>query len=196
MILQEILNETQIILASRSPRRQNLMRELQIPFETMVRDCDENFPPDMDPMEVPAYLANKKSEVYTDILTEEKLLITADTIVIQNDKIIGKPKDEGDATRLLQQLSDNIHLVVTGVCLRTTNKQRVFSSLTKVKFRQLGQDEINYYVQHFKPMDKAGAYGIQEWIGFIGVEKIEGSFFNVMGLPTQQLYTEMLNILK
>ncbi|NBC82793.1 MAG: septum formation protein Maf [Bacteroidetes bacterium] len=196
MILHELVNDTKIILASQSPRRQHLLKELQIPFEIIVRDCDETYPENMEPMDVPAYLVNKKSESYTDLIADKTLIITADTVVINEHSIIGKPENETDAVRLLQTISNNTHLVVSGVCLRTSDKQRVFSSLTKVTFRQLGQDEIDYYIRQFSPMDKAGAYGIQEWIGFIGVEKIEGSFFNVMGLPTQQLYTEMLNILK
>lgn len=196
MILQQRLQDTQIILASQSPRRQHLLQELQVPFEVAVRDGDENFPEDMGVMDVPAYLAQQKSDVYADLITENTLLITADTVVILDNNIINKPAHETEAHELLNRLSGQTHLVVTGVCLRTTHKRRVFSSLTKVKFRQLLESEITYYIDRYKPYDKAGAYGIQEWIGYVGVEKIEGSFYNVMGLPTQQLYVEMLNILK
>ena len=169
-----------------------LLAGLDIDFEVIVKpDITEEFPSGLGMKEIPVYLAESKSDNYTELLTEKVILITADTIVWHQDRLIGKPIDLDDAFQILSNLSGDMHEVVTGVCLRSKNQKRVFYSHSKVFFRDLSSEEIRYYAQKYKPLDKAGAYGIQEWIGYIGIEKIEGSFYNVMGLPTQQLYHEL-----
>jgi septum formation protein len=196
MILGELLKNFRIILASQSPRRKTLLQGLDIPFEVLVRDdIDESFPNNLGMVEIPEYLAVKKSEYYTDLLDEKTLVITADTIVWHNNRVVGKPKDLKDASSILNRLSGSMHEVVTGVCLCTRSKKRVFHSHSKVYFRKLSEEEIGYYVLNYHPLDKAGAYGIQEWIGYTGIEKIEGSFYNVMGLPVQLLYQELVQFI-
>jgi len=194
-MIQLLLKNWRVILASASPRRKNLLEGMGIPFELMLRDCDENYPDSMRAEEVPEFLARKKSKAYTDVLRDDTLLITADTIVVLDGSIIEKPIDEKDATQLLKRLSGNTHTVISGVCLTTKKHQKSFSAYTKVRFKKLHSEEIAHYIKHYQPFDKAGAYGIQEWIGYIGVEHIEGSFFNVMGLPTQHLYHELVEFL-
>lgn len=192
MILSRKLSGYRIILASQSPRRKSLLEGLDINFEVIVRpDIEEDYPEQMDLKEVPAFLALHKSENYLDLLDNKTIVITADTVVILNDKILGKPFDEADAKRIIAQLSGNMHEVATGVCIRSKNKIKEFTAVSKVWFRKLIEEEIDYYVSNYKPMDKAGAYGIQEWIGYAGIERIEGSFYNVMGLPIQTLYCEL-----
>ena len=184
----------QLILASQSPRRQQLLSDLDIPFTTLViKDIDESYPKDLPAKEVAAYLSQKKAAAYRENLNENALVITADTIVIADNKVLGKPKDQADAVKTLQTLSGKTHLVITGVTLTTQHKSHTFSAITEVTFSPLEDDEINYYLEKYKPYDKAGAYGIQEWIGSIGVEHINGSYFNVMGLPVHQLYQALKN---
>jgi len=181
-----------ILLASQSPRRRDLIKGLDLSVEIVhLPETDESFPEDMDPLNVPVFLAKKKALEFQRSLKKNEVLVTADTIVLFNNRIINKPKDRKDAIDMLKSLAGNSHTVITGVCLKLMNKETTFYSTTEVYFSHLSEEEINYYVDKFKPYDKAGAYGIQEWIGYIGVEKIEGSFFNVMGLPLQRLYEEL-----
>jgi septum formation protein len=170
-----------------------LLEGLDLDFEVLVKnDIDESYPDDLGMKKIPEFLARKKSDHYTDLLDDKTIVITADTLVWLNNKVVGKPVDADDAKRIIGRLSGHTHIVVTGVCLRSVNRTRVFNSVSNVHFRDLSQTEIDYYIEKYKPFDKAGAYGIQEWIGYIGIEKIEGSFYNVMGLPVQMLYHELL----
>lgn len=182
-----------ILLASKSPRRRELLKMLDIPFETVdIKDVDEVYPADLEPDKVPEYLSRLKSEAYLPELKEDDILITADTVVILGNEIIGKPKDLADAKKMLCKLAGRIHRVVTGVTISTTKKTVTFSTVTEVNFAPLSDAEIEYYVEKYRPLDKAGAYGIQEWIGGVGVAGINGSFYNVMGLPVHRLYNELL----
>ena len=184
------LNDFEIILASGSPRRRELLGGLGIDFRVArLNDVDESYPDDLPANEVAEYLSKKKAEAYRQSLTDRQLIITADTVVITDGEILGKPTDVADATRMLKALSGAVHQVVTGVTVMTTAKTVSFSATTNVRFAPLSDEEIDYYISHYRPFDKAGAYGIQEWIGYIAVEGIEGSYFNVMGLPIQKLYT-------
>jgi septum formation protein len=179
-----------IILASQSPRRQELLRGLDLKFTSFVKEgIDELYPAEMPSQDIAAFLSQKKANAYLEGLKDDVLLITADTIVIQGESILEKPKDKGDAQRMLRSLSGGCHQVITGVSLSTKEKQITFSSSTEVTFAVLSHDEIDYYIEKYQPYDKAGSYGIQEWIGYIGIETISGSYFNVMGLPVQALYT-------
>lgn len=181
-----------IILASQSPRRHYLLKEIGLEFEIKLKEfVDESYPENLIKEEIPLFIAQKKASVFDGDLLENEIVITADTIVWLKDKVLQKPIDEKDAIRILQELSGNCHQVYTGVCFKTKQKEFAFTACTDVYFKKLTYPEIDYYIKNFQPMDKAGAYGIQEWIGYIGVEKINGSFFNVMGLPIQKLYTEL-----
>lgn len=183
-----------IILASRSSRRHALLRQLDISFRMTPLDVDETFPAGLEIEKVAEYISNLKAEAFPEEkMKRNTIVITADTIVSVDNMILGKPQDEEDAKKMLQMLSGRSHLVVTGVSVRTLKGIKSFSSITKVHFKPLSNNEIEYYIDEYQPFDKAGAYGIQEWIGKIGVEKIEGSFYNVMGLPMQQLYKELCN---
>jgi septum formation protein len=189
MILNNLAGK-RIILSSQSPRRQELLKGIGLDFEIYVKDnIDESFDPQMPFIQVAEYLAKKKAQAYMDILDESTILITADTIVCTDSEILNKPSDEKEAKYMLSQLSGKKHKVITGVCMKSAQKQKCFSDESIVYFADLDPDEIDYYITHFKPFDKAGAYGIQEWIGYIGIERIEGSFFNVMGLPVQMVYS-------
>ena len=179
-----------IILASNSPRRQELLAGLDIDFEVKtIPDIDESYPETLEKEEIPVYIAKQKALAYRNYLEEDTLLITADTIVWLNGNVYGKPENEQEAKDMLKILSGQTHEVITGVCLTGLKKQQEFHVTSKVKFAELQEEEIDYYVKKYKPYDKAGAYGVQEWIGYIGVEKLEGSFYNVMGLPVRVLYT-------
>lgn len=181
-----------IILSSNSPRRKELLAGLDLDFDIhVIPGIDESYPEDMPVMEIAEYISTKKAEAYKSIIEPNNLIITADTVVILGDKVLGKPKNLDDAKRILHELSGKVHHVVTGVCLTSLVKQKHFSVVTDVAFKLLSDSEINYYVEHYKPLDKAGAYGIQEWIGYIGVTSIKGSYFNVMGLPVQRIYKEL-----
>ena len=188
----ENINKYKVILGSGSPRRRELLSGLGIDFQVKSIDTDESFPSDLKGEEIPVFIAKKKSQAF-DIQPNE-LLITADTIVLFNDKVIGKPTDFDDAKRILHTLSGQVHKVISGVCLRTVDQKRIFSVTSQVKFAELTEAEIDFYIKNYRPVDKAGAYGIQEWIGFVAVEWIHGSFYNIMGLPVQQLYTELKKI--
>jgi len=181
-----------IILGSNSPRRRELLAGLDLDFEVkVIPGLEEHYPTTLQPEEIPVFLAKQKAAAYIPTLPEKTLLITADTIVWNRNEVIGKPKNREEAIRMLQSLSGHEHHVVTGVCLTTTDKQKAFSVISAVKFATLTDEEIGYYVDKYQPFDKAGAYGIQEWIGYVGVESINGSFYNVMGLPVQRLYQEL-----
>lgn len=178
-----------IILASNSPRRRELLSGLGLDFEVRVLPgIDESHPAELQGGDIPLYISKKKADAYLASLQPDELLITADTIVWLDGEVLEKPKDEADACRMLHELSGKTHQVFTGVCLTTMEKQVSFSCRSDVTFCQLTDEEINHYVQCYRPLDKAGAYGVQEWIGYVGVERIEGSFFNVVGLPVQRLY--------
>ncbi|KAA6318325.1 Septum formation protein Maf [termite gut metagenome] len=184
-----------IILASNSPRRKELLSGLGIEYTVkIIPDIDESFPETLKGEEIPLYIARKKADAYKPVIRPDELVITADTIVRLDGETIGKPADEADAIRMLQKLSGKTHQVITGVCLTTTDWQRSFSTLTEVTFAILTREEIEYYVKNFHPFDKAGSYGVQEWIGFIGIESLSGSYYNVMGLPIQRLYRELKRV--
>ncbi|RLD67377.1 MAG: septum formation protein Maf [Bacteroidetes bacterium] len=187
------LQRYNLILASRSPRRQMLLRGLDLVFEVKVKNTKEIYPEDMDYVEVPEYLARLKAGAFSrDSLAENSIIITADTIVVLEGEIIGKPKNKEDAKKMLHQLSGKEHTVITGVCLTSIDHQVSFSARSEVFFRHLNKSDIDYYVEEYSPLDKAGSYGIQEWIGYVAIEKIKGSFYNVMGLPTQMLFEELI----
>ena len=188
----ENLAAYRIILGSNSPRWRELLAGLDLSFDVhVIPGLEENYPDSLQPQEIPVFLSKQKAEAYLPTLEDQVLLITADTIVWNETEVIGKPKDREDAIRMLRSLSGHEHQVVTGVCLTTTKKQETFSVVSSVRFASLTDEEIIYYVDKYKPFDKAGAYGIQEWIGYVGVESISGSFYNVMGLPVQRLYQEL-----
>lgn len=183
-----------IILGSQSPRRKTLLEGLGISPEVRINDMDESIPADLPAHQAPEYLAKKKSIAFLPLLQEGELLITADTVVIIDDQVINKPQSLEDAKVMLSRLSGRKHQVVSGVCISTITKTHSFSETTSVFFRSLSEEQIAYYVEHYKPLDKAGAYGIQEWIGLVAIEKIEGDFYNVMGLPVGKLVEEMRKI--
>ena len=178
-----------VILASNSPRRKELLAGLDLQFEVRVlQDIDESYPHDLPTLKIAEFISKKKADAYVETMADDELVITADTVVILGDEVMGKPHDEADAKRMLGELSGQTHQVATGVTLSTRERQMSFSVVTDVTFKQLSADEIDYYVRTYHPMDKAGAYGIQEWIGYIGVTALKGSYFNVMGLPVQRIY--------
>ena len=188
----ENLNKYKVILASNSPRRKELLGGLGITYEVKtMSDIDESYPEGLDAEEIPIYIARTKADAYRSMMQMDELIITADTIVWLDGRVMGKPDNEKDALDMLWHLSGKTHQVITGVCLTTVDKQISFATTTDVTFAELSKEEIEYYVSNYKPMDKAGAYGIQEWIGYIGVQNISGSYFNVVGLPIQRLYTEL-----
>ena len=178
-----------LILSSASPRRKELLQGLGVPFEVLVIDnIDETYPDDLPASEVAEYIACKKAQAYQATLKPGNTVLTADTVVVLGNQIMGKPHDEENARQMLRQLSGRTHQVYTGVCLTSTSRQTHFTVRTDVTFRSLTDEEIDYYVTHYHPLDKAGAYGIQEWIGYIGITAINGSYYNVMGLPVQRIY--------
>lgn len=186
----ENLKKYNIVLASKSPRRQELLKGIGVDFSILTKDVDENYPSRLPLVDVAPYLSLKKAKAFENQeLPENFMVITADTVVIAENEILGKPKDREDAFRMLKLLSGKTHRVVTGVTVHTKESSKTFSVTSKVMFDNLDNQEIEYYVDSYKPYDKAGAYGIQEWIGYIGVSGVEGSYFNVMGLPTHKLYT-------
>lgn len=186
------LRKYKIVLGSNSPRRRELLAGLDFDFEVQaIPDIDESYPEGLSAEEIPLYIARKKAEAYADRMSDDELLITADTIVWTFKQVLGKPTDREDAIAMLQTLSGHVHEVVTGVCMTTKEKTVSFSASSAVSFAQLDTDEITYYVDKYRPFDKAGSYGVQEWIGYVGVEAINGSFYNIMGLPIQRLYREL-----
>lgn len=190
-MLKEILQNKQIILGSQSPRRKELLSDLDISFQTKTREVDEIYPEGLAATEIPVYLSELKAAAFENELQENEILITSDTVVSFNNTILNKPKDAKEAFQMLRMLSGNKNEVITGVCLLSTEKKSSFYVRTAVYFKELTDDEINYYIDRYKPFDKAGSYGIQEWIGKIAIHRIEGCYFNVMGLPLQALYKEL-----
>jgi septum formation protein len=195
MMKFEDLKKYHFILASKSPRRQFLLKDLGLDFEVHTKDVDESFPDTLRAHEIPLYLCQKKADAFDKDLDDNTIVITADTVVWVHGQVLNKPENYEDAIRMLKLLSGKMHEVYTGVCIKSKYKTKVFYSLTKVFFKTLSEEEIQYYIKNFHPYDKAGAYGAQEWIGYIAVEKIEGSYFNVMGLPLRELYEELLQFL-
>jgi septum formation protein len=188
------ITDYKVLLASNSPRREELLRGIDIDFEIKVLpDIDESYPTNLPNEEVAEYVALKKANSYTNRLKEDELMITADTVVLLDNKIYGKPTNKEEAKEMLQNLSGKTHRVISGVCLTSTAKQTSFSVASDVEFSTLTKQEIEYYINRYAPFDKAGSYGVQEWIGYIGVKHISGSYFNIMGLPIQRLYRELLS---
>ena len=188
----ENLNKYKIILASNSPRRKELLSGLGVDYEVKtLPDVDESYPDGLSGEEIAKHIARGKAEAYRSLIQADELVITADTIVWLDGAVMGKPKDEEEAKDMLMRLSGKTHQVITGVCLTTASTQKTFATVTDVTFATLTDEEVDYYVTRYQPMDKAGSYGVQEWIGFVGVENLSGSYFNVMGLPIQRLYTEL-----
>lgn len=191
----ENLAKYHIILASNSPRRKELLAGLGVPYEVKtLSGIDESYPSHLKGEEISMYISSKKSQAYEALLDKDTLIITADTIVYQDGEVLGKPADAAEAKEMLRKLSGHTHEVITGVTLLTRSMRKSFAVTSQVTFDTLDEEEISYYVENFKPMDKAGAYGIQEWIGYIGVKSLNGSYFNVMGLPVQRLYQELKNL--
>ena len=189
------LKKYKVILASNSPRRKELLAGLGVDYEVRtLPDVDESYPETLQGADIPLYIAKEKADAYVAMMQPGELMITADTIVWLDGKVLGKPQDKEDALQMVRTMSGRTHEVFTGVCITTTDWQRSFTAQTEVRFATLSEEEIAYYVDNFQPMDKAGAYGVQEWIGFIGVENISGSYYNIMGLPVQKLYRELLKV--
>ncbi|MBR4969106.1 MAG: septum formation protein Maf [Alistipes sp.] len=196
MLLQDRLKNHRLILASASPRRRELLADCDLNFVLAEKfECEECYPADLAAEKVAEYLSQLKSNAYPHALGARDILLTADTVVISGDKILGKPHSEAEAVEMISTLSGATHKVITGVTLRTTERTISFSAESLVSFRELDAEEISYYVEKYRPLDKAGAYGIQEWIGYIGIDGLEGSFYNVMGLPTQRLYQALKELL-
>ncbi|MBR6759702.1 MAG: septum formation protein Maf [Alistipes sp.] len=192
MLLHDRLKDFRLILASQSPRRQQLLSDAGLRYELAPRfECDELFPDDMAADDVAGYLSRLKSEAYPAELGEGDILLTADTVVVVDNDILGKPSSREEAIAMIRSMSGREHKVITGVTLRSKSAAKTFSVCSDVVFRTLSDEEIAYYVDNYRPMDKAGAYGIQEWIGYVGIERINGSFYNVMGLPVQRVYVEL-----
>jgi len=188
------VTDYKILLASNSPRREELLRGIDIDFEIKVLpNIDESYPLDLPVEEVAEFVAQMKAKSYISILKEDELLITADTVVVLDGTIYGKPINKKDAAEMLRSLSGRTHRVISGVCLTSITKQTSFSVASDVEFEQLTVEEIEYYIERYSPFDKAGSYGVQEWIGYIGVKQINGSYFNIMGLPIQRLYRELIS---
>ena len=195
-MLKEKLKGYNIILASGSPRRQQFLKELDADFEVRLKEVDEIYPEHLKGTEITDFLAELKASSLTDTLSDNDILITSDTIVWHENKALGKPKDKDDAFEMLKSLSGKTHEVITSVCIKSNSKSEVFNEITKVSFNRISDDEINYYLDNYKPYDKAGAYGIQEWIGLIAIAKIEGSYVNVVGLPVDKVYRHLINFTK
>ena len=187
-MLKNKLQKYKLVLASGSPRRQQFFKDLDLDFEIRLKEIEEVFPPELKRAEITNYLAELKANAFEGELKNDEILITSDTIVWHKDKALGKPKDAQDAFEILKSLSDATHEVITSVCFKTNFDIEVIYEVTRVTFNELSDEAIRYYIENYKPFDKAGAYGIQEWIGFVGVSKIEGSYANVMGMPTDKVY--------
>ncbi|MCY7410443.1 MAG: Maf family nucleotide pyrophosphatase [Chitinophagales bacterium] len=186
------MTEPKIVLASKSPRRHELLRNMGIEFTLMVPDVEETYADDLPVRMVPAFLSSKKANAVVEYIRQDQLIIAADTVVLLNDRIYGKPANEAEAIEMLQMLSGNMHEVITGVTIKSKEKEITFAELTRVYFRRLSNEMILHYVTKYHPYDKAGAYGIQEWFGYVAIEKVNGCFFNVMGLPTSRLVKELI----
>lgn len=193
-MLQKLLKDRRLILASQSPRRSFFLKELNLDFEIRIKEVAENYPTHLQGKEISEYLAKLKASPFTGTLQAQEILITADTIVWLEGKALGKPKNKKEAFEMLKSLSGKEHDVISSIALTTINNQIIISDTTQVIFKKLTEEEIHFYIETFKPFDKAGSYGIQEWIGYIGIEKINGSYFNVMGFPVQKFYTALHDI--
>ncbi|WP_413998560.1 Maf-like protein [Flavobacterium sp. W1B] len=193
-MLKNKLKQYKLILASGSPRRQQFFKDLDLDFEIRLKEIEEIYPPELKAAEITNYLAELKANAFEGELKENEILITSDTIVWHNEKALGKPKDKQDAFEILKSLSNSTHDVITSVCFKTATKTALLCETTKVSFNELSDEAILYYIDNYKPFDKAGAYGIQEWIGFVGVSKIEGSYANVMGMPVDKVYEYLNNL--
>ncbi|APA00191.1 MULTISPECIES: Maf-like protein [Flavobacterium] len=193
-MLRNKLKNYQIILASGSPRRQQFFKDLDLDFEIRLKEIEEIFPPELKREAITNYLAELKAAAFDGELKDNEVLVTSDTLVWHNEKALGKPKDKEDAFEILKSLSNATHEVITSVCFKTNTKTEVIYEITKVTFNELSDEAIRYYIENYKPFDKAGAYGIQEWIGFVGVAKIEGSYANVIGLPVDKVYQYLSNL--
>ena len=193
-MLKNKLRNYSLILASGSPRRQQFFKDLDLDFEIRLKEIEEIYPPELKAEEITNYLAELKANAFEGELQANEILITSDTIVWHNGRALGKPKDGQDAFTILKSLSNATHEVITSVCFKTNSKTKLLHETTKVTFNELSEDAIRYYIENYKPFDKAGAYGIQEWIGFVGVSKIEGSYANVMGMPTDKVYEYLNNL--
>lgn len=192
-MLKEKLKDYTIILASKSPRRQQFFKDLDIDFKIQLKEVEEIYPKELKATEITDFLADLKSQAFTN-LSEKDVLITSDTIVWLDEKALGKPKNETEAFKMLKSLSGKKHEVITSISIKNLHFQKIINDVTTVSFKELTDEEINYYIKNYKPFDKAGAYGIQEWIGFIAIDNIEGSYFNVVGLPVHKLYKELMNL--
>ncbi|MBO4370972.1 MAG: septum formation protein Maf, partial [Paludibacteraceae bacterium] len=181
------LKDYEVVLVSQSPRRRELLSGLEISFIATSVDTDENYPENLSGAQIPTYIAEQKAEAYKPLLKDKTIAITADTVVLCNDTVLGKPKSREDAIEMLHNLQGNTHKVITAVCICTKNKSRSFHAISDVTFAPISDEEITHYIDRYQPFDKAGAYGVQEWIGFIGINKLVGSYYNVMGLPTHRL---------
>ena len=192
-MLKDKLNKINIILASGSPRRQQFFKEMDLHYTIRLKEIEEIYPEHLQAEEITNFLAELKANAFENDLKENDILVTSDTIVWLNGKALGKPKDYNDAFKMLQELSNQTHEVITSVCLKSLDKTEVFHCVTKVTFSDLSDEAIRYYLDNYKPFDKAGSYGIQDWIGLIGISKIEGSYTNVVGLPTEILFQKLMN---
>jgi septum formation protein len=192
-MLENILQNKKVVLASKSPRRQQLLKELGIAFEIRTKETDENFDENLKREEIPLYLCRHKANAFKGEIAKDEILLTADTVVWIKGQVLNKPENEDHARVMLQSLSGNMHEVITGVCIKSQQQEKVFHCVTKVYFKTLSDQEITYYLNKYQPYDKAGAYGIQEWIGYVGIEKIEGSYYNVMGFPIKEVYDALIN---
>ncbi len=192
-MLKDKLNKINIILASGSPRRQQFFKEMDLHYTIRLKEIEEIYPEHLQAEEITNFLAELKANAFENELKENDVLVTSDTIVWLNGKALGKPKDYDDAFKMLQQLANQTHEVITSVCLKSIDKTDVFHSVTKVTFANLSDEAIRYYLDNYQPFDKAGSYGIQDWIGLIGISKIEGSYTNVVGLPTEMLFQKLMN---
>lgn len=188
-------NNYRIILASRSPRRQQMLQELGLKFDIIVKEYDETYPEGLNGEEIARYISHGKAALFKNELSEREIVITADTIVWCNNQVLGKPVDRQDAIRILKEISGNTHEVITAVSFLSATKDVTFSDSTKVTFENISDEEIGFYIDNYKPYDKAGAYGIQEWIGIVACSHIDGSYFNVVGLPVQRLYNELIKFI-
>lgn len=191
MLLNEIIKNYNVVLVSQSPRRRELLKGLEIEFTSTSVDTAENYPVNLEGAQIPVFIAELKADAYMSQMSDDTLAITADTIVLAGGKVLGKPHDAKEASEMLRTLSGKTHQVITGVCIFTKKMRRTFHAMSEVTFATLREEEIAHYIEVYKPFDKAGSYGVQEWIGYVGIEKINGSYFNVMGLPVQRLYKEL-----
>lgn len=189
----DILKGRKLILGSKSPRRSELLEHAAIPFELRIKEVEEIFPDDLAPAKVPEFLSELKAQALIDTLADDEILLTADSIVLWNNKVLGKPKSINEAKETIRNIANDQHEVITGVCIQSLRKKVLFSSISKVKMSAMCDEEIDFYINKFKPMDKAGAYGIQEWIGYCKIQSIEGTFANIMGLPIDRVYEELKN---